>query len=351
MDHHDYTTDMPKHKKGAHLTAEERMAIRVLRALKYSTRGIARMLGCSPSTVMNELKRGTPPRKSTKGRAPGYSEKRGEAVYRANRAACHRRGKLVRCARFIRWVIRQVREHKWSLDACCGYAKLHHLFEPSEMVCSRTLYNWVWAGLLPLKVIELPEALRRKASKPKPHGRGKQYGRSISERPSVAGLRIEEGHWEGDTVVGKRSGKEAVILTLLEKKTENYLAFRIRSRTSQAVMEAMRALRAEFGDNFSRVFQTITVDNGGEFAGFAKVEEWGTQVFFAHPYTSWERAQNERHNGLFRAFFPKGVSIEQYSEEDVRSAADDLNGRPRRKLGYRTPEELFEAFLDSVFAL
>ena len=177
------------------------------------------------------------------------------------------------------------------------------------MVCSRTLYNWVWANLLPLKVMDLPDALRRKVSKSKPHAHKKKYGRSISDRPSVAGLRIEEGHWEGDAVVGKRSGKEAVILTLLEKKTENCLPLRIRNRTSQAVMEAMWALRAEFGDNFSRVFQTITVDNGGEFADSAKVEEWSTQVFFAHPCTSWESAQNERHNGLFRAFFPKACLL------------------------------------------
>ena len=216
---------------------------------------------------------------------------------------------------------------------------------------SVTLYNWVWANLIPLKVMELPEALRRKTSKSKPHENKKLFGKSISNRPSVADLRIEEGHWEGDTVVGKRNGKEAVILSLLEKKTENYLAYRIRNKTSEAVMEAMRAIRADFGDNFSKVFKTITVDTGSEFADFAKVEEWGTEVFFAHPYTSWERPQNERHNGLLRAYFPKGVSLEKYSDEDVLSAADELNGRPRRKLGYRTPEELFEAFLDAIFAL
>ena len=101
MDCHDYTTDFPKHKKGKHLTLEERVAIRVLWALKYSIRAIARMIGCSPSTVLNELRRGTPARKSNKGRAPGYSEKRGEAVYKDNRRDCHRRRKVMRCLRFI----------------------------------------------------------------------------------------------------------------------------------------------------------------------------------------------------------------------------------------------------------
>ncbi len=137
---------------------------------------------------------------------------------------------------------------------------------------------------------------------------------------------------------------------LLEKQTETYLALRIPAKTSEAVMEAMSSLHNEYGDHFAKVFKTITVDNGSEFSDFAQVEAWGSQVYFAHPYSSWERPQNERHNGLFRAFVPKGVSIELYSDEDILAAADELNGRPRRKLGYRTPEELFEAFLDSVFA-
>ena len=102
---------------------------------------------------------------------------------------------------------------------------------------------------------------------------------------------------------------------------------------------------------FSKVFMTITVDNGSEFADFTKTEAWGTKVYFAHPYSSWERAQNERHNGLFRAFIPKGVSMELFSDEDILMAADKLNGRPRKKLGYHTPEELFDNFLDRVYQL
>lgn len=93
-----------------------------------------------------------------------------------------------------------------------------------------------------------------------------------------------------------------------------------------------------------------TVDNGSEFSAFSQVENWGCAVYFAHPYTSWERPQNERHNGLFRVFVPKGVSIEAFSAEYILAAADELNGRPRKKLGYRTPEELFDEFLDSVYA-
>lgn len=186
--------------------------------------------------------------------------------------------------------------------------------------------------------MELPEALKRKAKKHRVGGNKKRYGTSVSSRPEIASLRLEEGHWEGDTVVGKRAGKEAVVFSLLEKKTETYLAFRIPGKTSEAVMNLMNALHDEYGEHFSQVFKTITVDNGSEFADFA------------HPYTSWERPQNERHNGLFRAFVPKGASIEGFTDEDILTAADELNGRPRKKLGYCTPEELFEAFPDAVYA-
>ena len=95
------------------------------------------------------------------------------------------------------------------------------------MVCTHTLYNEVWAGKLSLTATELPEALKRKQHKASlARENKKNYGNGISERPEIAALRIEEGHWEGDTVVGKRAGQESVVFSLLEKKTETYLAFR-----------------------------------------------------------------------------------------------------------------------------
>lgn len=350
MDCPKYTTENEERKKGQHLRMEERGAIKALRKQGLGVRAIAREIGCAPSTVTNELRRGTPERKSGRGRTPEYSAQRGEAVYEANRQTCHRPSKANECEEYLAWVTEQHREYNWSLDSCYGYAKRMQMFEPSEMVCTSTLYNMVWQGRLEIKPIDLPEALKRRAKERRENEPKKCFGTSISSRPEIASLRIEEGHWEGDTVIGKRDGKDAVILSLLEKKTETYLAFRISGKTSDAVLQAMQAIQTELGDRFSKVFKTITVDNGSEFADFAKVEQWGTKVFFAHPYTSWERAQNERHNGLFRAYFPKGVSLEKYSVEDILSAADELNGRPRKKLGYHTPEELFDAFLDVVFA-
>jgi IS30 family transposase len=231
-----------------------------------------------------------------------------------------------------------------------GYARLHGLFREEEMVCTKTLYNELSAGRLPLSLFEVPELLGRKRRKENSRVHKRPKGRSIDERPGVVDERSELGHWEADTVVGRRSGKESVVLTLLERVTDNYIAMRISGKTSEAVLEAMNRLRADYGDAFSRIFKTITADNGSEFEDFSKVEEWGTQVYFAHPYSSWERPQNERHNGLLRRYIPKGVSIEKYDPEEVLAFADEMNGLPRKHLAYSTPEELFDAFLDAVYA-
>lgn len=235
MDCRHYITDLPERKSGQHLQREERGAIQALKRQGLSNRAIARELGCSPTTIGNELRRGTPPRKSSKGRAPGYSAKRGEAVYRSNRLRSRKPHKLLSCGAFVSWVAAQVREHKWSLDACTGYAKRHGLFPGNEMVCTHTLYNEAWAGNLPIGIMELPEAVKRKHTQSaKPQENKKNFGKSIDLRPEIASQRTEEGHWEGDTVVGKRAGKDAVVFSLLEKKTENYIAFLIPGKTSEA---------------------------------------------------------------------------------------------------------------------
>ena len=132
---------------------------------------------------------------SSKGRKPGYSARRGEAAYKANKKRSRKPHRVCHCTRFIRWIMEQVKEHKWFLDACVDYARLHGLFSAEEMVCTHTLYNEVWAGSLDLSVTELPEAMKRKQHKDsKPREHKKNFGTDISQRPEIAALRIEEGH-------------------------------------------------------------------------------------------------------------------------------------------------------------
>lgn len=113
----------------------------------------------------------------------------------------------------------------------------------------------------------------------------------------------------------RKAKEDHSVLTLVEMKTHQYISIKISDKSSQSVLEAMTSLKDFYGERFSEVFKTITVDNGTEFTDFAQLEQWGTKVYFAHPYSSWERAQNERHNRIFREFVPKGRPICSYSAD------------------------------------
>ena len=219
-------------------------------------------------------------------------------------------------------------------------------------VCRQTLYSYVEKRIFArLTNKDLPFKGSRQKKKTKHIRRMKSAakGDSIEKRPEEVNTRQEPGHWEMDLVVSCRGGHKC-LMALTERVTRQEIMRLIPDKSAASVVRAMNTLERKYGKMFPEVFKTITVDNGSEFSAFSQVENWGCAVYFAHPYTSWERPQNERHNGLFRAFVPKGVSIEAFSAEYILAAADELNGRPRKKLGYRTPEELFDEFLDSVYA-
>jgi transposase, IS30 family len=351
MDQLHSNTDDNSRKRGMHLSLDERGAIQILNRQGLSLRAIADTVGCAHATVWYELRRGTPQRTSSRGRIPIYMAKRGQTVYNEHRTHCRKPCKLDNdlFKPFIRWLVKQVREKHWSLDICVGYAKLHHLFPTEEMVCTKTLYNMLWAGKLPITLFEVPCVLSRKQHRKWNRKNKRMLGRSIDERPAIVDEQEELGHWEADTVVGKRQGKESVVFTMVERITNHYIAIKIPGRNSAGVSQAMAQLHEQYGDRFAQVFKTITADNGPEFETFSAAESWGTKVYFAHPYSSWERPHNERHNGMLREYIPKGNSIEQYSDEEILSFADELNSRPRRVLGYHRPDDLFETFLDKVY--
>ena len=195
MDCHDHIIVESERKRGQHLGQEERGAIQQLSKLGYSLRSIAAKIDCSASTVLNELRRGTPKRKSAKGRTPEYSAKRGLAVYEANRVRSRRRHRIDHCAAFIEWVAEQVRTKKWSLDVCVGHALLHRQFTKTETVCTKTLYNELAAGNLPLSLFDVPLLLRRKPNRKGYRVHKRLKGRSIDERPAIVEARTELGHW------------------------------------------------------------------------------------------------------------------------------------------------------------
>lgn len=342
----------PERKRGKHLNFKDRGIIKALHAEGYSRRQIAKKMNCAPNTIKNELKRGTLPKTPGRGRPPVYNPVLGQKQYEENRQRCHRPAKFESCKWFIDFIVEQMKTLRLSVDQAVGRVKKVFKLSREKTICCKTFYNYIWKGLLEIKPIDLPEALKRHSKKSIRLRKSKRpKGKSIEERPAFINECKDFGHWEIDTVIGQRSGKGAVILTLLEKRTRMYLAFKIPGKTSKAVLEELINLQHFFGERFNRVFKSITADNGNEFERLTEIEEFGTKVYFAHPYASWERPQNERHNRILRKFVPKGVSIDSYSEDEILNFADIINDMPRRILNFYTPAELFDAYLDKIYAI
>ena len=336
-------------RKGQHLTFEERVIIQTRLKDGWSPNKIAAEIGCAPNTVRNEIKRGTVD--LYRGHVQRYKAKAGQAAYDANRKNSCRHYEYLKKRRFIKYVEQHFREEGWSIDACTGRAVLYGGFDRSEVVCTRTLYRYIDLGLIPIKNIDLPEKLRRRASAMHPRKNRRILGRSIEERPGSVQGREEFGHWEADLVIGNKTGADQALLTLAERKTRNFFMIPIPDKKPESVMAALQDHMSTYGEHMADVFKTITTDNGSEFSQLSSLEDLsGTLVYFAHPYMSCEKGTVERHNGLIRRFIPKGHRIDEYSPEQISDIELWCNALPRKILGYRTPEEAFDQELDRIYA-
>ena len=156
------------------------------------------------------------------GKVRRYKAAAGQAAYEKNRKSCCRRYDLLTKSDFISFVEEKFFQEQWSLDACVGNALEQGLFTKEQIVCTKTLYNYVDLGLINIKNINLPEKLRRSPKKQRIRENKRILGRSIEERPAEIDDRSEFGHWEADLVIGSKSGKDDALLTLIERKTREY---------------------------------------------------------------------------------------------------------------------------------
>ena len=339
MEQTKYSTNS-SHKKGTHLKFEERVIIQTRLRDGWSLRKISREIGCAVNTVRNEIRRGKELKYN--GKVERYNAKVGQEQYEYNRENCGRKNLFIEAGEFLNFVVLMFVNLKWSLDASFGYALKNGIFKRENMVCTKTLYNYVEIGLLKkIKNIDLPVKVRRKNHKKRIREYKKKLGTSIEKRPESVNTREEFGHWECDLVVGKRS-KGEVLLTIVERKTRFSIIIKLPNKESCSVMKAFEKLREEFGEYFNSVFKSVTTDNGSEFSSLSELEKLSeTLVYFAHPYTSWEKGTNENHNGLFRRFIPKGRDIGEFSLQYISDVAYWANSLPRKILGYKSPEEAF----------
>lgn len=320
-----------------HLNEFQRGKIEALLKMKIPKAEIARQVGISRSTLYEELKRGTVTQmKSDLTYCKKYFSDVGQRVYKFRRKNCRKPFKIGETEKFINYAEKKILQDKWSPDSVCGYAKLHNLFD--KIVCTKTLYNYIELQLIKIKNIDLKQKLRRKPKKYYSHEYIKKLGDPIDLRPPCVNERIEFGHWEIDLIIGKRS-KDEVLLTLDERMTRFRHIIRLPGKKAEYAVAALQNLQLHYGDNFCKIFKSITADNGSEFADLSKIP---TRIFFAHPYSSWERGTNERQNGLVRFFIPKGKAISSVSDKTIKLTENWINNIPRKIFGYKSSQELFD---------
>lgn len=310
------------------ITYAERYTLGLLRQQGLAPAAIARILHRHRSTIGREVRRNGTPR---------------DGCYRPQLAEWYARGRRSRSRRNRRFSTRDweriqalVRED-WSPEQIAGRLRL----ERELLISHETIYRYLWENKR--QGGQLYQHLRgARKQRRKRYGRYDSRGRlagkrPISARPAAVETRRELGHWEADTVLGASQAGPCV-LSLVERKTGYLLLGQLRQRISAAVNERARQLIAAQ----PHPVRTITVDNGTEFHDYARLERaTATRFYFATPHHAWERGTNENTNGLVRQYLPKRQSMAHLTQHDCNRIAAKLNHRPRKRLGFRTPEECY----------
>jgi IS30 family transposase len=303
------------------------------------TLGLLRQRGLSAAAIAGLLHR----HRSTIGREIRRNRAHSDGTYRPPLADWYARGRRARSRRNRRfspaeWArIQTLLRADWSPEQVAGWLRRHQLLAISH----ETIYRYVWAdkragGTLYRHLRGARKQRRKRYGRYDSRGRlaGK---RLITERPAIVQARQELGHWEGDTMLGASQAGPCV-LSLVERKTGYLLLGQLRQRTSAAVNQrAQRLIAAQ-----PHPVRTITVDNGTEFHEYAQLERTiDARFYFATPHHAWERGTNENTNGLVRQYLPKRQSMAHLTQHACNQIAAKLNHRPRKRLGYRTPEECY----------
>jgi IS30 family transposase len=241
--------------------------------------------------------------------------------------------------------VRAKLDKTWSPEQIAGRISQDFPGDHRMRVSHETVYQWIKADKL--QGGELYKRLRQSHRK-----RRRRYGSSpktgqipgrvdIDQRPPIVDQRGRFGDWESDTVEGK--GRSAYLVTHVERKSRYLLAAKVSDKCAETVN---RGTFRTFRKIPPKLRKTMTVDNGREFTKFKDLEKrLKVDVYFAHPYSSWERGLNENTNGLLREFFPKGTDFSKLTHQEVAKAVKLINNRPRKCLNFRTPYEVLSKFL------
>lgn len=319
-----------------HLNPTERVMIANKRARGESRRNIARDLGRHPATIGRELRRN--------------AEQDGSyAPHLANWHASERRRwcrpLIKRADPALMHHVEEGLRQAWSPEQIAGRLRLHRQpGDPVQTISHETIYRHVrankHAGGTLFRHLRHGKRKYDKRYAPCPT-RGRIKDRvGIEHRPPLVERQLRIGDWEGDTMTGR--GARAFMVTLVERKTLFLRAHRVPDLKTLSVNHAILASLSRPG---TPPVHTLTFDNGVEFSGFKTLEaQLHCTVYFAHPYSAWERPINENTNGLLRQFIPKRRDLRTLTQDELDTCVNQLNHRPRKKLNYRTPYEAIEDY-------
>lgn len=335
------------------LSAEERGVVMAMKVQSCSVRAISAVLGRSPSTISRELRRN------------GYQSEaecclmgrpRVAGGYDANRA-----GKRARRVRRAAWPVRKLHrdsalwaevrallELKLSPEQIAAKLRQRHPGQPELQASHETIYTAIYAMPKGDLRRELVVLLRQGRGARKPRTRGHDRRGSIQDmlsihvRPPEACDRLLPGHWEGDLMKGKANA--SAVGTLVCRKSLFAMLVKLDGSTA---IDALNGFTLAFSALPPEVRQTLTYDQGKEMALHKKLaENTGLKIYFCDPHSPWQRGINENTNGLLRQYLPKGTDLGVFSQRELDQVAWELNIRPRKTLGWRSPAEVF---FDNVF--
>ena len=328
--------------KYQHFTIEEREKIQEMLWEKQTVREIARTLDRSPSSVSREIKRHLPAERHQ------YTPR--VAHEKALRSR-HSRGRAQRLKNdLIRTYVIKHLKLRWSPEQIAGKIRQ----DLNEKISHEAIYQYIyaqmfrngWSNLKP-GCEDLRIYLRRKRKRRQAKGtRGMQRlmsknGTSIDERPKIIEKRKRIGDWEGDSVesIDHKPG----INTLVDRKTGFVFITKLKTKSGSSTVSAVSSRVSVLP---KRLRKTLTLDNGPENRLWQSMQQaTGMDIYFAHPYSSWERGTNENTNGLIREYFPKKTDFSMISEEEISKVEYALNTRPRKRLNWQTPLELMSVAL------
>lgn len=325
-------------KKVKKLSAQERDLIAIWYGQKASIRQIARRLGRQPSTILREINRNAF-WDSQNNKYYVAIHAQAKSVERKRRAGIRH---PLRDAQIYAYVLEKLRDG-WSPEQIAGRLRKKH---GKTVICHETIYRFIYVkenkdkklwDYLPWK-----RKKRKKKSGRKVH-RSKIPDRvSIHKRAKEVNDRVVFGHWEGDTLEGRRIDKDG-IHTEVERLSRMTKAKKVKAIDGKETINVQEEIFAQLP---GQARKSTTLDNGKENHLHTKLrKKLGMDTYFADPYSSWQRGTNEYHNGLIRRYLPKGTDFTTLTQEELHDIIEEINNRPRKVLNYNTPKEVFEAYL------